>query len=215
MHEWSGCKCTKCGKTWAADLPEVLDTLGSFSSVGSTRGKWLSAQSRVLDYARRDRGFVELLISALDDKNCTVSRGAAIAIGEIGDVRGMEPLLSKINDQNDCVAESVIESLGKIGDARAVSPILQQYIIRKIEKRIVLRALEKIGKDAVDQLIECLNGDRSPKFAEARFCAAQALGLIGSPKAVGPLAHAAAMDPHPAVRRIASDAKALILGELE
>ena len=56
----------------------------------------------------------------LHDEDRYVRRGVAIALGQIGDARGVDPLIASLRDPDPSVRMSAAEALGKIGDARAV-----------------------------------------------------------------------------------------------
>ena len=68
---------------------------------------------------------VEPLCAALKGDDHAGSFGALVALGNIGDVRAVEPLLMvlKDEDQDAWVRLRAAEALGKIGDARAVGPL--------------------------------------------------------------------------------------------
>lgn len=103
---------------------------------------------------------VEGLIKALGFQHTFETRkSAAIALGEIGDVRAVEPLCTTLTmdtegNEQDIVRRAAITALGKLRDNRAVEPL-----ISTLENRI----------------------DENRKFA------AEALGQIGDSRAVVPL----------------------------
>src|SRR4030043_126453 len=68
---------------------------------------------------------VEGLIEALKDKDESVRRLAAEALGEIGDARAVEPLIQALKDKDTWLRWCSAEALGEIGDARAVAPLIQ------------------------------------------------------------------------------------------
>ncbi|MBS7270706.1 MAG: HEAT repeat domain-containing protein [Candidatus Freyarchaeota archaeon] len=78
------------------------------------------------------------------------------------------------------VIRSAASALGKIGDPIAVEPLIR----RLYEERTILERAEKLGKMAdCSELVEPLKQE----IQDARKGAAQALGMIGDPRAVEPL----------------------------
>jgi HEAT repeat protein len=73
---------------------------------------------------------VEPLVSALKDDDVDVRRGAASALGQIGDARAIEPLLSALRSGSDGVRRAAAEALDKIH--AQVSPELRVERARAI-----------------------------------------------------------------------------------
>ena len=68
---------------------------------------------------------IESLIGALGDDDWEVRRDAAESLGEIGDLRAIEPLIDALrNDRHRYVRSSTIRALGRIGDPKAVEPLI-------------------------------------------------------------------------------------------
>lgn len=120
--------------------------------------------------------------------------GAAIHLGEWGKKfpefreRAVAALINAlINDPYDPVRSSVAESLGKIGDAKAVGPLTKAMEDRVfVVRTTAIKALGKIGKPAVESLIEGLkNSDEN-----VRMYAAMGLGEIRDIRTVEPLIEA-------------------------
>lgn len=66
------------------------------------------------------------LIKALEYENFwDVRSSAAVALGNIGDARAVEPLIQALSDSTKFVRRDVAKVLGNIGDARAVEPLIQ------------------------------------------------------------------------------------------
>ncbi|MBZ0318985.1 MAG: HEAT repeat domain-containing protein [Anaerolineae bacterium] len=94
---------------------------------------------------------VEPLIAALLNKDYTPS--AAEALGQIGDVRAVEPLISVLNHSDWTVRDAAAEALGQIGDARAVEPLIAA-LLNKDYTPSAAKALAQIGDvRAVEPLI--------------------------------------------------------------
>jgi HEAT repeat protein len=60
------------------------------------------------------------LIAALKDKDSLVRAQAADALGQIKDVRAIEPLIAALKDKDSLVRERAADALGQIKGARAV-----------------------------------------------------------------------------------------------
>jgi HEAT repeat protein len=109
---------------------------------------------------------------------------AAVALGEIGDPRAVEPLIAALGDENLNVRIDAAKALGKIGDPRAVEPLIAALGDENLNVRIdAAEALSKIGVPAVAHLIVALGNEDQ----RVRSGAAKALGKIGDPRAVEPL----------------------------
>jgi len=69
---------------------------------------------------------VEPLVKALNHKNFDVRRGAAEALGDIGDTRAVEPLIAVVNNsfEYSTVRGEAIKALAKMGDTRAVRSLV-------------------------------------------------------------------------------------------
>lgn len=129
---------------------------------------------------------VNLLIKALDDKDVHVRRISAEALGEIKDVRAVEPIIQAlIIDTNGAVGESSAKALGKIKDIRAVEPLIKKLKDSHASVRSAsAEALGKINdKRAVKPLIQSLYD----KDERVRWTAAIALGKMNDTSAVDSL----------------------------
>jgi len=100
---------------------------------------------------------VEPLIGVLQDENNDVRTAVASTLGEIGDVRAVEPLIALLQDK--AVRDRVVSALGKLKDRRAVEPLIEilhddkDWSIR----RDVIRAFGQIGGErAITQLLPLL-----------------------------------------------------------
>ena len=85
------------------------------------------------------------------------------------------------------------ERLGEIGDARAVEPLINAHLDRADEEigDAAGKALEKIGKPAVERLIQEIGQFYSKGgYADYQYCdrmIAEILGNIGDARAIEPL----------------------------
>lgn len=135
---------------------------------------------------------IQLLISALKDKEgADVRWRAAEALGNIGDVKAVEPLIEALKDKNEeeGVRWVATKALGNISGA--VEQLIE--VLKKTEeakaREYAANALGNIGNaKGVDPLIEALK-DKNNEF-RVRMNAAKALGKIGDVKAVEPLKEA-------------------------
>ena len=88
---------------------------------------------------------VVLLITALKDGDFCV-RGAASALGQIGDARAVKPLIAALKCRDASTRSSAASALGQISDARAVKPLIaalkdsEAYV-----RESAAKALEKMG----------------------------------------------------------------------
>ncbi len=72
------------------------------------------------------RAVAPLLRLGLRSPSWGVRNTSVMLLGEIGDVRAVEPLIAALDDDNGIVRSGVAAALGKLGDARAVEPLLQR-----------------------------------------------------------------------------------------
>lgn len=112
---------------------------------------------------RRTRGDVEGLIDGLKYGEVDVQQASAVALGELGDVRAVEPLIQvlrypSIRREGAVVQTEAAKALGKIGDARAVEPlirVLQDKAFRSVTRTSAAMALGELGDArAVEPLVE-------------------------------------------------------------
>ena len=109
-----------------------------------------------------------------------VREDAAYTLGEIGDVRAVEPLIEALYYPKGYVCDRAVVALGKIGDERAVFDLsellgLEGEYMRYRE--FAAEALGRIGEPATESLIWYL-GDANSNI---RRYAARALVDIGKP----------------------------------
>jgi HEAT repeat protein len=68
---------------------------------------------------------VKGLIKALGyGRDAAVRQGAAQALGEINDVRGVEPLIAALEYEDRGARCAVVKALGHISDARSLEPLI-------------------------------------------------------------------------------------------
>jgi len=128
--------------------------------------------------AKRD---VNGLTKALGyQKDPTVRRRAADALGGIRDLSAVEPLIASLADTDHDVRAAITNALGQIGDERAVNPLVAKLDDKDPAVReAISKALCRIGHPSVEPLLSVLKrGDRR---------AAEILGEIGDPRALADL----------------------------
>ena len=170
------------------------------------------------------------LIEILRKGDEDVSWAAARSLGHIGSKGAVEPLIELLRDKKDSVRWSAARALGEIGSETAVGPLLDK-LDDPFVRRSAARALGAIGSElAIDPLIEMLKtGERTPggpkvmmlnstsvkeklgpmirllEMEKIRWAAAEALGDIGSDRAVMPLIKLLDSDDE-TIRRAAANA---------
>ncbi len=118
------------------------------------------------------------LIKALGyQKDWDVRTAAAIALGEIGDTRAVEPLSAWLKHEWSHVREAAAKALGEIGDPRAVEPLTAALKDKDINvRRVAAKALGDIGDArAVEPLIATLKDEDG----QVRKAVASALKKLG------------------------------------
>ena len=144
-----------------------------------------------------DSSAVESLARALKDSEKYVRVNATEALGKIGNRQAVEPLIEAFLKPIQFweVQREAADALAKIGDPRAVEPLVKSlrdrysYSDRWVRRTVAL-ALGKLGEPAVEPLVSILNDESILHFD--RRNAAEALGVIGNPRAIEPLIRALA-----------------------
>jgi HEAT repeat protein len=158
-----------------------------------------------------DQRAVQPLIRALSDRNQWVRIVAAEALGQIGDEGATRALIFALNDDSIWVRRASVVALGKIGDEEAIPPLMNRLLDppnRQWPEEVrdtIAQALGAIGELAFQTLIHALR-DPDPWVSCA---AARALGQIGDPQAIAPLADLTKQE-HGMVRSFATQALAHI-----
>lgn len=100
------------------------------------------------------------------------------ALGEIGDPRAVDPIIRASKDKDENIRKESEKALGKIKD-----PVAEEAIVQYFKQNYMLDELVKIGKPAVETLIQFL--EHKCKYMRER--AAKSLGEIKDARAVEPL----------------------------
>lgn len=175
----------------------------------------LRAYSSWEDYEREDAAYlfnvaedvliaigapsVPLLIDALRGESWGARAGAIFVLGEMRDVRAVQPLIDLLQDDDVNTFTDVAEALMKIGSI-AVRPLMYALGSPMLTTRRHAASILGYFKDplATPALITALDDDG----VDVRAAAAHALGEIADARAVEPLM-TAAQDTEPAVREAA------------
>ena len=119
---------------------------------------------------------------------------SAKALGNIGDIRAVEPLIIALKDKSSKVRKAVANALGTIGDTSALEPLLLLSIKDSDSdvREVVAKALEKIDPNwskskAVQKVFPQIISFLKDKTFIVREESAKALGIIGDIRAVEPL----------------------------
>ena len=150
----------------------------------------------------------DLLVKILlEHENPEYRAAAAAALGELGDVRALQPLVQALHADVDAgVRAAAAEALGALGNAEAVGPLAQSLGLDTDAsvRAVAAAALGVLGDEsALEPLAQSLSVDPEPKV---RAAAASALGEVRGPEALLPLLQARSEDESSAVRSAATAA---------
>ena len=179
------------------------------------------------------KGAAEALIAQLDHPSSKVRGYSISALGELQSSKAVEPLVERLSDPQQDNRAMMIQALANIGDDRAIEPLkvilneVQEDRLRHVNNYLgtyVVQGLAKLGEGSVIQLLlsdweeeletaVSLLGERSLPYLESilnedrdahsRALAAEAMGIVGSPLALGALIKAL-QDSSDAVRSAAA-----------
>jgi HEAT repeat protein len=133
------------------------------------------------------------LVKALAHREDHIRREAAIALGELGDVRAVEPLIAALVEGYAKVRVRAAEVLGQLGDARAVAPLSESLSDEDAGVRgqaaVALRKFlpsAEVSELARQGELRAHRAVLRSKFADwqERIAAAEALRQHGDPQAV-------------------------------
>lgn len=136
--------------------------------------------------SKKAKTFTQLLKELTGGNSEKVRYNAARVLGEMGDMRAVEPLIEVLkHDKNGSVRLYAARALGELGDPLATEPLIESLREdRNVDVRVrAARALGRLGgEEVVLPLVEALSDTNS----QVCMTAADALVEIG-PIAVGPL----------------------------
>lgn len=157
-----------------------LDELLGVLTTGSDEGR----EAAALALGRFGADAVGPLLAVLSWDEPDARWWAARALAEVGGDGAVEPLARTLTDPDPDVRACAALALGRIGGGTA-APALADHLADEsaFVASVAADALSMIGEPAVEALTEKLK-DEHP---HARLLAVQALGRIGSRRAIGPL----------------------------
>ena len=133
--------------------------------------------------ALKNKQAVNPLLERLDDSHVEVKRAAITALGNIQDKSAIAPLIEKLSDSDFRIRKAALYALPRF-EGLSISDInLKMLKDDSLEVRMaaIRNIKKKPDKRAVDSLILLLED------SDMCILAAEALGFIGDPRAVGPL----------------------------
>jgi HEAT repeat protein len=142
-------------------------------------------------------------VSRLAEQDGAQRWRAAAALGDLGDLRAVQPLIAALGDQESRVRWRAAGALGDLGDLRAVEPLIAA--LRDRNRWVRWRAAEVLGDLGDPRAFEPLLAALGDQNVQERSVAARALGQLGGRRAVEPLIRAL-RDGHWNVRRRAAEA---------
>ncbi|MEM9953623.1 MAG: HEAT repeat domain-containing protein [Chloroflexota bacterium] len=152
---------------------------------------------------------VDALCEVITRDRDVTRRHAIKALGQIGDIRAVEPLLTLFASEQETenrLGGTIAEALGEIGDVRAVEPLI--HALTSDEPYLYKRVTIALGKLKDKRAIEPLIG-LFKRVHVGQDSIARVLGQLGDKRAVEPLIEALD-DNRPSV----TEATAMALGAL-
>jgi HEAT repeat protein len=194
------------------EMKEKRDVKGLITALQSTKDVIVRRDAEKALGDIGDKSAVVPLIQALNDEDSDIRFEAAEALGKLKSANAAEPLVQALKDEASTVREGATAALLSIGTA-AVAPLVQA--LKGEESTVRMRAadvLDKLGwtprddserapyliakqewnelailgEPAEESLIQALED----KDSEVRMRAAEALGVLGCLRAIGPLIQA-------------------------
>lgn len=160
------------------NLEAFIKYLQNKDTDGHTR--WQIAQ--ILTASKSDK-LIELLITAFHEETDDKWQIAQL-LGELGDVRAVEPLLNGLESSSGWRKRTIIKALGQLGDARAVEPLLNALEYEtKLEDVIATALAELADTSIVERLIEIIRNNSGAKLCSIIHLLAD----IGDERAVKPI----------------------------
>jgi HEAT repeat protein/energy-coupling factor transporter ATP-binding protein EcfA2 len=142
------------------------------------------------------------LLARLNNRKPKNRADAAMALGEQGHSRALEPLLARLGDEHPDVRRAAAYALGALLDPRAVEPLLARLGDEHPDVRRA--AAESLGRLKDPCAVEPLLARLGDEDLFVRWAAAESLGRLKDPRAVESLL-ARLGDEDPDVRRAAAE----------
>ncbi len=154
---------------------------------------------------------VPFLISLLKDEDLQVRWYAASTLGDIEDIRAVEPLIAALKEDKDWrIRQCVAVSLMYLKDPRAVEQLI--VALKDENKSVRYAAALALGSIKDSKAVESLIAALKDNEWDVRAGAVAALAEIKDIRAISPLIDTLE-DKHPAVREIIAKALRRITGE--
>jgi HEAT repeat protein len=153
-----------------------------------------------------DQRGVEPLKAVLKSKGGDLRTAAVKALGAIGDPESLEAVIASVSSGSPPEA---VNALGMFRDVRAVDPLvsilLSSDFHAQAQRKAAGDALAKIGKAAVERLVDALKFALENSRHDIQLVAVEALGTAGDPRAVDVLVTALRRE-EPVLRRVTANA---------
>jgi HEAT repeat protein len=126
----------------------------------------------------RNRRDLPGLIAALSSQSPVVRRDAAVALGEVGDARAVEPLKTLLIDRSEDVRIAAARALGELGDSRAIEALIRALNDRYPDlRREAEFSLLKIGGAYIYPFLSALKCDRGHDLSGIMMDSEEVRGL--------------------------------------
>jgi len=169
------------------DLTKQINFLRENSGKNAIARDVVAAEIGVI-FRRDPRAFNELM-KLLQEAPIDVKGDAAIALGYLGDERGIEPLRQLLKDLDSRIEASRIPFKPPLVDAFKKSDLTEdefrQATMLYETKYSIASALARLGQKSVSKIL--LEALECPRTSLARVRAAVALGVLKDPETVEPL----------------------------
>jgi HEAT repeat protein len=122
---------------------------------------------------------IESLIALLENKNETVRRAAARALGSIGDKQALIPLIALMKARKgQSTTADAIYALGQLADKEATKPIVGVLSDKKAPMQLRHRAADALGRIGDKSAINALHAAMEEPDLYMRAAAAESLALM-------------------------------------
>ena len=119
------------------------------------------------------KGDINGLLKALSDQQGAVRCQAAEALGQLGDLRALEPLLDALKARDDQMRDAAVRGLGELHNAKAVKPLIAKLLYDS-NYNVQISAAFALGKIGDPQAVEPLTA-AIKNGSKVGFAADQAL----------------------------------------
>jgi HEAT repeat protein len=157
---------------------EALGALGWKPGRDTTAVRYWAALQKWDRCADVGPGALEPLTAALADRNSDVRRGAADALGRLGDRGAVDALVARLTDQEKWVRRTVVLALGRLGDPRVMGGLAAALSDPDLEVR--WNAADALGAIGGTQALKILTATVLEDRAEEvlRLRAARVVGRV-------------------------------------